>query len=439
MTAREVAAQVLHRVGHDGAFAAAALEAELSQAADLDARDRALATELTYGSLRFLPWLDTRIAQFAPRGTKKLDPRVRAVLLVAAYQLFFTRVPAFAAVSQAVEGVRALRGERMAAFANAVLRKLSTLASKMGEVDRGSALLECTAPELQAALERALGIESARAFVASAVEPPPLGLRIERATERDLWLHRLREAAGDSHFELGRLSPMAILARGVGRPQDLPGWRDGAWSIQEEGAQLAALSLGARPGEAVLDACAGRGNKTAVLARAVGPTGAVDASDAIPSKLLRLRDEMGRLALAPRATFAVDWTVGSGGVPDGYDHVLVDAPCSGTGTLRRRPEMSQRRHEGDLARFSGAQIAIATRAASRVRPGGSLVYVVCSVLREEAEDVVAEVLRAVPELSAAPFEAPEARAVAADASSFRLLPHVHGTDGYFVARFVRRG
>jgi 16S rRNA (cytosine967-C5)-methyltransferase len=438
MNAREVAAQVLHRVGHDGAFAAAALEAELSQAADLDARDRALATELTYGSLRFLPWLDTRIAQFAPRGTKKLDPRVRAVLRVAAYQLFFTRIPAFAAVSQAVEGVRSLRGERMAAFANAVLRKLATLASKTGEVDRGSALLECTAPELQTALERALGIESARAFVASAVDAPPLGLRIERATERDLWLGRLREAAGDSHFELGPWSPLAILARGVGRPQDLPGWRDGAWSIQEEGAQLAALSLGARPGEAVLDACAGRGNKTAVLARAVGPTGAVDASDSIPSKLLRLRDEMARLALAPRATFAVDWTVGSGGVPDGYDHVLVDAPCSGTGTLRRRPEMSQRRHEGDLARFSGSQIAIATRAARHVRPGGSLVYVVCSVLREEAEDVVDEVLRAVPELSAAPFEAPEARAVAADASSFRLLPHVHGTDGYFVARFVRR-
>jgi 16S rRNA (cytosine967-C5)-methyltransferase len=439
MNAREVATQVLHRVGHDGAFASAALESELSQAADLDARDRALATELTYGSLRYLPWLESQIEPFAPRGTKKLDPRVRAVLLVAAYQLFFTRIPAFAAVSQAVASVRALRGERLAAFTNAVLRKVAARASEMGEVDRGGALLECTAPELREGLERALGLESARAFLASAIEVPPVGLRVELAGERNHWLERLRALGGDSRFDLGLVSPLAILARGGGRPQSLPGWREGSWSVQEEGAQLAALSLGARPGEAVLDVCAGRGNKTAVLARAVGSDGAVDACDAIPSKLDRLREELSRLGLAPRSTLAVDWTVGSGGVPSGYDRALVDAPCSGVGTLRRRPDMSQRRHRSDLPAFARTQAAIVARAAEHVRPGGALVYVVCSVLREEAGDVVAAVLAAVPVLTPSPFDAPEARVVAADASSFRLLPHVHGTDGYFVAHFVRRG
>jgi 16S rRNA (cytosine967-C5)-methyltransferase len=438
MNARDVAAQVLYRVGHDGAFASAALEAELSKAADLDARDRALATELTYGSLRFLPWLEKEIERFAPRGTKKLDPRVLAALVVAGYQLFFTRIPAFAAVSQAVKAVRVLRGERLAAFANAVLRKLAVRASEVGEVDRGAALVECTPAEVREGLERALGVSSARAFLASAVEPPPLGLRVELAPERGLWLERLREAAGEGRFEIGQVSPLALLARGVGRPQSLPGWREGSWSVQEEGAQLAALSLGAGPHEVVLDACAGRGNKTAVLARAVGADGAVDACDAIPSKLDRLNDELSRIGLAPRAVFAVDWTVGSGAVPGGYDRVLVDAPCSGVGTLRRRPDIGQRRYRSDLAALAHTQTAIVARAAQHVRSGGTLVYVVCSVFREEAEEVVDAVLAAVPDLSAAAFEAPEARAVAGDASSFRLLPHVHGTDGYFVAHFVRR-
>jgi 16S rRNA (cytosine967-C5)-methyltransferase len=438
MSARAIAAQVIHRVGHDGAFASAALEAELSKAVGLDARDRALATELTYGSLRFLPWLDSQIARFAPKGTKKLDPRVHAVLLVAAYQLLFTRVPAFAAVSEAVDSVRALRGPPLAAFANAVLRKLAVRASEMGEIDRGDVLVQCAPPELREALERTMGVEAARAFLASAVEPPPMGLRVEDRSERDLWLERLGTGAGGARFELGQVSPLAIVARGVGRPQSLPGWGEGAWSVQEEGAQLMALALGAQPGEIVLDACAGRGNKTAILARGVSPGGGVDACDCIVGKLDRLREELSRIGLAPREAFAIDWTVGSGGVPGGYDRVLVDAPCSGIGTLRRRPDMAQRRHRSDLAAFARTQIAIVSRAAQHVRIGGSLVYIVCSVLREEAEDVVTGVLAATSDLVPAPFEPAEVRAVAGDASSFRILPHVHGTDGYFAARFVRR-
>jgi 16S rRNA (cytosine967-C5)-methyltransferase len=261
---------------------------------------------------------------------------------------------------------------------------------------------------------------------------------VERRDERAAWLARLAGAAPAGRFEEGRVSPLAILARGVGQPQKLPGWGEGAWSVHEEGSQLAALALGARPGEHVLDACAGRGNKTAVLARAVGPSGAVDACDAMPAKLDRLRLEMARVGAAPRAAFATDWTRGSGDVSGTYDRVLVDAPCSGVGTLRRRPDLALRREGGDLADFARAQAAIATGAAAHVRAGGRLVYVVCSVLREEGEDVVEALRRAAPQLEACAFDSPEARAVAGDATSFRLLPQTHGTDGYFVASFVKR-
>lgn len=438
VSARDIAARVVARVLAEESFAAAVLEAELERAVQLEARDRALATELVYGSLRVLPWLRGELARFATRGIDKLDERVLAHLVVAAYQLYFTRVPAFAAVSQAVEAIRTERGEKMSGFANAVLRKVATRAASADESLRATALVASTPAWLRAALERALGADGAVAMLGMGVEAPGVTLRLERPEERDAWLPKLRSAAPEATFEAGRLSPMAITARGAGRPRSLPGWTDGAWTLQEEGSQVAALAVGARAGEQVLDACAGRGNKTGVLARAVGAGGAVDACDTSPSKLDRLVQELKRLGLGVRAKHAVDWTVGAGDVTEEYDRVLVDAPCTGVGTLRHRPEIALRLKEEDVAIKARAQLAIASRVADRVRPGGSLVYVVCSVLREECEDVVEALLAARPDLAAAAFDAPAVTALFGEATSFRLLPHVHGTDGYFVARMARR-
>lgn len=440
--AREVAARVLQRVVTERAFAAAVLESELTRNVQLGSRDHALATELVYGSLRVMPWLLGRLERFAPRGIGKLDARVRAHLVIAAYELAFTRVPPFAAVNEAVEAIRALRGERVAAFANAVLRKLSTDASQLDDETRGRALVDSAPAWLRRALARDLSPEGADAFLRAAAAPPAVALRVEEAEQRSRWIHELRSAAPEARFEEGPISPLAILMRGGGKPQRLPGWAEGAWSVQEEGAQLAALALGARRGESVLDACAGRGNKTAIVARAVGEQGAVDAADALPAKLDRLRQELARLQLQPRATYAVDWRVGSGDIRGTYDRVLVDAPCSGIGTLRRRPEITLRREEGEIDALARTQTAIACRAAQHVRPGGTLVYVVCSVLHEECEEVMDALIRARGELEPAPFgpQAGPVSAVArAPAWSFRLLPHVHGTDGYFIAQLRSRG
>ena len=437
-TARAIAASVLERVERTDAFASAVLDAQLEQAVQLGGRDRAFATELVYGSLRASPWLLGEIARFVPRGIDAVDPRTRAHLVVAAYQMFFTRVPVFAAVSEAVDAVRSQRGERVAAFANAVLRKVAERSQSVGEDERREGLISSTPDWLRDALERALTPEQARSFLETGGQAPPVALRVEHADDRDACIDRLRAAQPAGSFERGLTSPLAILARGAGRPQSLPGYAEGLISVQEEGSQLAALAVGARPGDEVLDACAGRGNKTAVLARAVGPRGAVDACDKNAAKLDRLGEELGRLGLGVRAPFAVDWMVGSGDLAGEYDRVLVDAPCSGIGTLRRRPEIALRRRAPDLTAIGRSQAAIASRAAKHVRPGGVLVYVVCSVLREEGEDVAEALLRDCPELEPAPFEAVPVRSLFGDARSFRLLPQVHGTDGYFVACFVRR-
>jgi 16S rRNA (cytosine967-C5)-methyltransferase len=403
VSARALAAAVLLRVQRDGAFAAAALESELSRGG-LDPRDRALCTEIVYGALRVLPFLEQRIAAFAK---KPPDARTRVHLLVAAYQiLFLERVPAFAAVSEAVELVRKDRGNQVAAFANAVLRKLG-----QGErPSREEAVLASAPAWMRAALARALGEEGARRFLAT-FDPPPIGLRVEKGS-RDLHLSRLRAAAPEGSFEPGRVSPLAILVRGAGKPQSLPGWAEGELSVQEEGSQKVALTLDVRSGERVLDACAGRGNKTSLLARHA--QGEVDAADLHAPKLERLSQELARLGLSAR-TFAVDWSAGRGDVPAAhYDAILLDAPCTGIGTLRRRPELLSRRTERDLRDLAVLQAKILANVSSCLKPGGRLVYAVCSVLREEAEDVLAGSDLTVEDC-------------------FRLLPHVDGTDGYFVA------
>jgi len=437
-TARGVAATVLVRVIDDKAFASASLDAELSRAIQLAPRDRALATELVYGSLRVLPWLDERVARHAPRGLGGLDSRTRAELVLSAYQLFFLeRVPAFAAVNEAVGAVKTARGAKLAAFANAVLRKLATEA----QTTRGPALLaEATwrshPPWLAAALTRSLGEEGAKAFSAAGCEPPPLGLRVVHPDERDAWVAKLSAAVPEGRFEAGKISPLAILAWGGGKSEAWPG-HDEAWSIHEEGSQVVALAVAARTGESVLDACAGRGNKSAVLARAVLPDGAIDVADLHANKLARLERQLARAGLSVRRAYAVDWSVGAGDVDATYDRVLVDAPCSGVGTLRRRPDLAIRREPEDLARLASLQAAIVKRVASRVRAGGRLVYAVCSVLCEEGEQVVEAVLAGNAGLVAAPFEGEVARGLAGEQASVRLLPHIHGTDGYFVASFRR--
>jgi 16S rRNA (cytosine967-C5)-methyltransferase len=451
--ARSIAAYVLDRVHAEQAFAAPVLDAALERYPEIDPRDRALATDLVYGSLRTAPYLEARLARLARHGIDKLDPAVLSRLVVGAYQiLFLDRVPAFAAVSEAVNAVTELRGSKLGAFTNAVLRRLAkeaTTGPPIGRAPKASgptdkralletAVRESIAPWLREALARTLGSEGADAFIME-LAAAPLDLRARRGDDREALIGQLRGALPQADVTAGRVSPLAIKLRGArdGRRLDLV--KNGTLAVQEEGAQLVALSLGAKPGDIVLDACAGRGNKTAILAEHVGSTGAVDAADQHPQKLARLNSELGALRLQARACYAVDWLVGTGDVPNDYDRVLVDAPCSGVGTLRRRPDLGTRRHPKSLAELAALQVDLLARAAGRVKEGGTVVYAVCSVLREEGEDVVRAVLERAPFLRPAPFAGEPARHLAGPGSVLRLTPYEHQTDGYFLASFVRQG
>ncbi|HTQ02833.1 MAG TPA: transcription antitermination factor NusB [Polyangiaceae bacterium] len=421
VSARALAVRVLERVERDGAYAAAALDAELDRHPQLDPRDRALLSELVYGVLRTRRALERRLLAHAPRGVS--DALVRLHLLVAAYQmLLLDRVPAWAAVDEAIGEIRRARGARVAGFGNAVLRKIA-----QGErLELASALRETAPAWLTERLDRALGRDETDALLGAGADFGRVWCRLVAGRPQPAWL-----AAAERH----PVSPLARLLPS-GDPEKQSGYAEGAFVVQEPGAELVGLALGARAGERVLDACAGRGQKTTLLLEAVGARGEAWAADAHPKKLAALARECTRLGLPVARTAAVDWTLGTGELPDGFDRVLVDAPCTGVGTLRRRPEIALRLAPGDPARLAELQAAILRSAATRAKPGGRVVFAVCSVLEEEAEGVLSRVADV---LEPAPFDAPALGAVVPPgATSFRLTPLRHATDGYFVASLARR-
>jgi len=424
---RAIAAGVIERVLDDQAYAAAALSAALDRHPQLDERQRALATELVYTTLRARASLEAELGRYAPRGLPK-DAAFRAHLLIAAVQILYLdhrRAPV--AVDVAVSQIEGLRGRKMAGFANAILRRVAVGRTSF---DRSHALRQNCPEWLRDKLIETVSSEEADALFGvgpNANERPPVSLRLRADRSAPAALEQA---------EPGRWSPLARRISGQGDPRKLPGYSKGEFVIQEEGAQLIALSVMARPGERILDACAGRGQKTTLLAEQVAPNGSVCATDLHPKKLQALEQELLRLGLSGVTTAAVDWSRGAGGLTERFDAALVDAPCTGTGTLRRRPEIASRLEPEDPPRLGALATAIVRQVALQLRPEGRLIYAVCSVLPEEGERVV----QAVGDLLIpAPFEDPATvAALGRGVSQGRLLPARHGTDGYFLASFRRK-
>ena len=386
--ARQIATRVLHRVMHDDAWATPTLDAELrrSTASRVDA---ALATQIVYGTLRAASDLDGALARHARRPVK-VDDWTHAALLGAAYQLLhLDRVPSHAVVNDAVELVRMKRGKRMAGFVNAILRKVAVERPEGPEPSSAVAVPSW----LRDALRNSIGAQHAEDLLRLGHDHPAIDLRVRVDVERGTVAETIRAARPDATVSPTALSPHGLRIAGAGDPRLLPGYGEGLFAVQEEGAQSIGLLLETQPGERVLDACAGRGGKTAQLIEAVGEAGHVVAADLhehrleqIPGELKRLRLNSERLQSA-----CVDWTVGKGSIEGDFDRVLVDAPCTGLGTLRRRPEILLRAGHGDAARMGEIQRRVLKNVATLVRPGGTLLYAVCSPLREEGSEVVERV------------------------------------------------
>ena len=437
--AREVAARVLERVEAVAALADVALDAELT-ARRLPARDAALATELVFGTLRWQRYLDWILAPHSRRKLESLDTRVRVLLRMAAYQIaFLERVPVFAAVNDAV--TLAPRTPGVGAFVNAVLRSFSRRGAREREpapprnpIDALAA--RCSFPTWLA--ERWVaryGPVDAEALMRALNERPPLTLRANRLRiSRDALGRRLAEEEGLA------CRPTQAAAEGVvvdhaGAPGEWGAFADGSFAVQDEASMLIAQLLAPEPGSTVADVCAAPGTKTTHLAELMDNRGRILAFDREPARLARVDEAAARLGISIIATRDGPVEALAPSFAAVCDGVLVDAPCSNLGVLRRNPEVKWRRRPGDLALASRRQFDILSAAAAMVRPGGRLVYATCSLEPEENEEVVRAFLAASPDFSPDP---PGQFPLPLDADGWlRCLPHRHGTDGFSAIRFRR--
>jgi 16S rRNA (cytosine967-C5)-methyltransferase len=444
--ARRVALRVLDRVERNGAYADLALHAALRQE-DMHAGDRALATELVYGTLRWRGRLDHLLSHVLDRPLADLEPIVRSLLRIGAYQIvFLDRVPAATAVDQTVRSARAAGVERAAGLANAVLRRLAREHAavpfpSLEDDPVGHMTHALSLPGwLAAAWVEQFGAAEAADLARALNGVPPLTVRANRQrTSRDTLLAELRTRFPDARP--GAYGPDALVLGHAGAPGTDPAFRDGRFTVQDEASQLVACALGALPGERVLDVCAAPGAKATALAEAVGPRGSVLALDRHSRRLDLVARDARRLGIDWLTARVYDASRDLAPIAPArsFDRVLVDAPCSGLGTLRRNPDARWRVRPEQVADLASAQFALLERAAAALRPGGALVYSTCTLSPEENEAVVRAFLAGGSGFRVAAREAhPGAVRPLLDADGFlRCWPHRHGTDGFFAARLER--
>jgi 16S rRNA (cytosine967-C5)-methyltransferase len=426
VTARDAALRALLR----GGDSAGDLDAEL-RLANLTPRDAAFATELSYGTLKMQRALAWSVQTALRRPLESLDPPLRWVLLLGAYQLLYLdRVPAHGAVDESVKLARAHGHAGTAGLANAALRKIATERPKPprpSAADPPSALgIYASLPDwiaehliarfgFDSALRAAEGLNAAprRAVRLESGQGPPPGAKAGRYGVPET-------AIVDSLTDAAR-----------------------AYIVQSEESQLAVHLLDPQPGETIIDICAGRGIKTGMIAGRLGPSGRIASVDDDETKLAVLRRDNARrpgsVVVRADARLALPAIV-----PDDADRALVDAPCSGLGVLGRRADARWRKRPEDPARFSPVQRAILASAAAKVRRGGTLLYATCSTHEKEDEDSVSAFLemhrewRAVP-IDAAKFgPAVDGSALLARGPYLQVVPGIEGADGFFYARLERR-
>jgi 16S rRNA (cytosine967-C5)-methyltransferase len=447
-TARRIAYEVLHRVEADGAYASEVLHAELN--GNVKAADAALATELSLGVLRRRRLLDFLLQGKLKKPVEKLDLPVAIALRMGMYQLrFLERIPARAAVNESVEMVRRAKKASAAPLVNVVLRLMAegaqlteeewlpeeaSLAEELGILHSHPTWL------VERWLER-WGEKSTLEILEANNRTPSLSCALSGAAGREeVW--KSMESEG-LEVEPGRLMTDAITVRG-GSAVRSEAFRKGWISVQDEASQAVPLLLGAKAGERVLDVCAAPGGKTAALERAVRPGGMVVAVDRHVHRLRAMREQMERLGMQGVALLAAD---GSCVLPLGvkFSKILVDAPCSGTGTLGRHPEIRWRLRPEHLGELRVLQAKLLKNAAALLEHGGRLVYSTCSMEPEENEEVVNEVLNENGELrriwrteAARGLERHVVAGVGAqelfdEEGNFRTMPGERGTDGFFAA------
>jgi 16S rRNA (cytosine967-C5)-methyltransferase len=454
--ARKIAFDVLLRVTTQDAYADEALRALLVKTVSVE--DAGLATELSLGTLRWQRLLDFLIDGHLTKLSKSLDPEVRIALRLGSYQLhFLTRVPSRAAVHESVELVKLARKRSAAPLVNAVLRKIANESAR--KTSPGDTIAALLPSEISLADRlgiqhshptwlverwlRSFGEQRTRSLLEANNRVPPLAGYLLDPRHRDGTLSALQEA-GCVVRPGNLLSDSWTLERG--NPAASEAARRGWLAVQDEASQAVARLVGVEPGNFVLDLCAAPGGKTLRLALDTGPNGRVIAADLHAHRVRAMAERLERAGIQNVETLTLDATSPLPTDPPfhrRFDRILVDVPCSGTGTLARHPEIRWRLRQEDLQAFHARQAALLRNALPHLAPEGRLVYSTCSLEPEENELVVKEVLGSMrnslrivsPRKTIEPFlrESVNVESIVDANGFFRTFPPEHRTDGFFAA------
>jgi 16S rRNA (cytosine967-C5)-methyltransferase len=444
--ARETALAVLNRLDRGSLTLDLILEQTLGATPRLQRRlDKSLFHALVFGVLRWRGRLDHILSHFSRTALDKIDPPVLNVLRLGLFQiLYLDRVPNSAAVNTSVEMTKGVAARRAADFVNAVLRRASREAHRVPFPDLRNQPVKALAARhafpkwlVKRWLDRG-GLKETEALCRAINVIPPLTLRVN---ELRVGRERLMAAltARGVIAQPGKWSDAGIRTTGPsGDLAAIPAFQKGWFQVQDEAAQLVTLLLSPRPGERVLDACAGRGGKSAHAAQCMADSGRLLAVDRHPGKLARLAAEMKRLGITIVKPLAHDWHETGAALPGGgFDRILLDAPCSGLGVLRRNPDSKWSTAAHRLRRLQRQQLQLLDRVAPCLKPGGILVYAVCSTEPEETTAVLESFIRYHPGYRAVgPGQGfPEGARALVDGKGFlRTSPHPHGLDGFFAVR-----
>ncbi|WP_317952638.1 16S rRNA (cytosine(967)-C(5))-methyltransferase RsmB [Paenibacillus chitinolyticus] len=445
-SARDAALSVLTGVEEAGSYSNLKLN-QILREADLPRPDAALATEIVYGTIQRRNTIDYYLAKLVTKGLGKLQPWVRSLLRMSLHQLLYLeRVPDHAVVSEAVNIAKRRGHQGISGMVNGVLRSAirqrAELTLPQGMTDAERISLEHSHPEwLVRRWIKQYGAEACERICKANNEPPHVSIRAnERRQHQGALLEQLRLGGFDA--EPSALSPAGIVVSSGGNMALTQGFGQGDYSIQDESSMLVAEALQPEAGMTVLDCCAAPGGKTAHIAEKMDDTGTVWACDLHPHKKRLIDEQAQRLGLKSVRTLVKDARELAGEFePASFDRILLDAPCSGFGVIRRKPDLKWGKREEDIAGIAAVQQSILEAVHGLLKPGGVLVYSTCTIERTENEDAVARFLEAHPEFVLDPIPTtgwPESAPLEQAASGMiSIMPDRYGTDGFFIARIRR--
>lgn len=437
--AREAALTALERCRRSGAWSDAVLGGIMGSAG-LDGRERALCAQLCSGVMQNMYLLDYYIGCYCTTKPEKLEPKVRDILRVSAYQIIFLdRIPNPAAVNEGVKLCRDLGYGRAGGLVNAVLRRLADNAYSLPPVRAESRVRELSikysCPEdLTRYVTELLGFEQGEALLRAQNQPPPVAVQCNTVrTDTPSLLESLR-----SHgVEAGRhpFLPDCLIMDRAGAINELEEFRAGLFYVQDAAAKLAVMAARPKAGERVLDMCAAPGGKSFAAWTLSGGGARITACDLHENKLRRIREGAERLGIAGLETIAADGRVFRPEWESAFDLVIADVPCSGLGVIRKKPDIRYKA-AADFEGLPAIQAGILANASRYVRQGGELLYSTCTFRREENDDVVSAFLKGNADFAAEDFELPGG--LCPSGGVLQLMPHIHGTDGFFIAKLRRK-